>query len=72
MILGKAIDDLGGLGDTPPVASFGFTTTGLVAHFTDTSKDSDGKIASRAWRLRRWLGVVRGQSEPPLCGGRSP
>jgi xanthomonalisin len=33
------------------VASFGFTTTGLVAHFTDTSRDSDGTIASHVWRF---------------------
>ncbi|HTA64903.1 MAG TPA: protease pro-enzyme activation domain-containing protein [Xanthomonadaceae bacterium] len=51
MIAGTVIDDLGGLGHTPPAASFGFTTTGLAAHFSDTSTDSDGTIASHLWRF---------------------
>jgi PKD repeat protein len=34
-----------------PVANFAFTTSGLVASFTDTSTDSDGTIASRAWNF---------------------
>ncbi|WP_225412281.1 M14 family zinc carboxypeptidase [Stigmatella hybrida] len=32
-----------------PTAQFNFTTDGLTASFTDTSTDSDGTIASRAW-----------------------
>jgi PKD repeat protein len=40
--------------DTPPsnaapVASFTTSTSNLTANFTDTSIDSDGSIASRAW-----------------------
>ncbi|MBA8888706.1 hypothetical protein FHW12_002942, partial [Dokdonella fugitiva] len=35
--------------NTPPVANFGVTTSGLTANFTDSSTDSDGTIASRAW-----------------------
>ncbi|MEO5559713.1 MAG: PKD domain-containing protein [Dokdonella sp.] len=33
----------------PPVANFGSSTSGLTANFTDSSTDSDGSIASRAW-----------------------
>ena len=36
-------------GNAPPVANFGYVTSGLTATFTDTSTDSDGTIASRAW-----------------------
>ncbi|MBA8887488.1 PKD repeat protein [Dokdonella fugitiva] len=39
----------GGGGNVPPVANFGVTTSGLTANFTDSSTDSDGTIASRAW-----------------------
>ena len=35
--------------NVPPVANFGVTTSGLTASFTDSSTDSDGTIASRAW-----------------------
>lgn len=35
--------------NTPPVASFTFSTSGLTASFTDSSTDSDGTIASRSW-----------------------
>jgi serine protease len=34
-----------------PTANFTFTTSGLTANFTDTSTDSDGTIASRAWNF---------------------
>ena len=37
--------------NTPPVANFSFATNGLVAHFTDTSSDADGTIASRSWNF---------------------
>jgi len=37
--------------NTPPVANFSFTTSGLVATFTDSSTDSDGTIASRSWNF---------------------
>lgn len=36
-------------GNAPPVASFTVSTADLTATFTDTSTDSDGTIASRAW-----------------------
>jgi PKD repeat protein len=41
----------GGGGDTnsPPTASFTKSCTDLNCNFTDTSTDSDGSIASRAW-----------------------
>lgn len=38
-----------GGGNTPPVANFTFTSSGLTASFTDSSTDSDGTIASRSW-----------------------
>ncbi len=41
----------GGGGNVAPVANFGVTTSGLTANFTDTSTDSDGSIASRAWNF---------------------
>ena len=37
--------------NTPPTANFSFTTSALVANFTDTSTDSDGTIASRSWNF---------------------
>ncbi len=37
--------------NTPPVANFTFTSSGLTANFTDTSTDSDGTIASRSWNF---------------------
>lgn len=36
-------------GNTPPVANFSVSTSGLTASFTDSSTDSNGTIASRAW-----------------------
>jgi len=38
-----------GGGNAPPTANFSFTTSALVASFTDSSTDSDGTIASRSW-----------------------
>lgn len=35
--------------NAPPSASFTYTCSGLTCGFTDTSTDSDGTIASRAW-----------------------
>jgi carboxypeptidase T len=40
-----------GGGNQPPVANFGVVTNGLAATFTDSSTDSDGSIASRAWNF---------------------
>ncbi|MFY0573827.1 PKD domain-containing protein [Cystobacter fuscus] len=36
-------------GNTPPVANFGVSVSGLTATFSDSSSDSDGSIASRGW-----------------------
>ena len=36
-------------GNTPPVANFDFTISGLMASFTDSSTDANGTIAARAW-----------------------
>ena len=41
----------GGGGNVAPVANFSYTTSGLVANFTDSSTDSDGSIASRSWNF---------------------
>lgn len=38
-------------GNTPPVANFGVTVSGLTAIFSDASSDSDGSIASRSWNF---------------------
>ncbi len=35
--------------NTPPVANFSDTISGLTVNFTDSSTDSDGSIASRSW-----------------------
>ncbi|MFP2958403.1 discoidin domain-containing protein [Myxococcus sp. 1LA] len=36
-------------GNTPPVANFNVTVSGLTATFSDASTDADGTIASRSW-----------------------
>ena len=41
----------GGGTNVPPVAGFSSATSGLTATFTDSSTDSDGSIASRAWNF---------------------
>nr|WP_243746064.1 PKD domain-containing protein [Tahibacter aquaticus] len=41
----------GGGSNVPPVANFASSTSGLTASFTDSSTDSDGTIASRAWNF---------------------
>ena len=38
-------------GNVAPVANFGETISGLTVNFTDSSTDSDGTIASRAWNF---------------------
>ena len=43
------VDHSGGGGNVAPVANFSYVTNGLTATFTDSSSDSDGTIASRAW-----------------------
>jgi PKD repeat protein len=40
-----------GTANTPPVANFSFTTSGLTATFTDSSTDANGTIASRSWNF---------------------
>lgn len=40
-----------GGGNTPPIASFSFSTSGLTANFTDSSTDANGTIASRSWNF---------------------
>jgi PKD repeat protein len=37
--------------NTPPVANFSFTSSGLTANFTDGSTDGDGTIATRSWNF---------------------
>jgi xanthomonalisin len=53
MIIANVASDLGGGGggNTPPVANFTDTVSGLTVNFTDTSTDSDGSIASRSWNF---------------------
>jgi PKD repeat protein len=41
----------GGGQNQPPTANFTYTTSGLIASFTDTSTDSDGNIASWNWNF---------------------
>jgi hypothetical protein len=38
-------------GNTPPVAGFSVSTSGLTANFSDSSSDSDGSIVSRSWNF---------------------
>ena len=38
-------------GNSPPVANFGVTVSGLTATFSDSSSDADGSIASRSWNF---------------------
>ncbi len=48
----KVVDAVnGGGGNTAPVASFTFSTSGLTASFTDGSTDPGGSIASRSWNF---------------------
>ncbi|TDR48586.1 serine protease [Tahibacter aquaticus] len=41
----------GGGGNVAPTANFSASPSGLTVSFTDTSTDSDGTIASRAWNF---------------------
>ncbi|HZY32775.1 MAG TPA: protease pro-enzyme activation domain-containing protein [Rhodanobacter sp.] len=47
--LSQVAADIGGGGNVPPVANFSDSISGLTVNFTDSSTDSDGTIASRAW-----------------------
>jgi PKD repeat protein len=40
-----------GSSNTPPVANFTSSVSGLTVNFTDTSTDANGTIASRAWNF---------------------
>jgi len=51
VILSRAIQHIGGPANAAPVANFSYTTLGLAANFTDSSTDSDGTIASHAWKF---------------------
>jgi xanthomonalisin len=53
LIIANVANDLGGGGggNTPPVAGFGDSISGLTVSFTDSSSDSDGSIASRSWNF---------------------
>ncbi|KQZ68125.1 xanthorhodopsin [Rhodanobacter sp. Root561] len=53
LIISAAANGIGGGGSSnvPPVANFGDVTNGLIVNFTDSSTDSDGSIASRAWNF---------------------
>jgi xanthomonalisin len=54
LIISKLLTDIGGGGggtNTPPVANFSDTVSGLAVAFTDSSTDSDGSIASRSWNF---------------------
>ncbi|HVJ62144.1 MAG TPA: hypothetical protein VM555_05465, partial [Tahibacter sp.] len=69
-LIGLPATALGASGTTPPpanvppVAGFTVGSNGLGATFTDTSTDSDGSIASRAWNFgdgqRDGVGAGRG------------
>ena len=48
---GRSVWELVPAANTSPVANFTFTTSNLVATFTDASSDSDGTVASRSWNF---------------------
>ncbi|ALN64425.1 leupeptin-inactivating enzyme 1 [Lysobacter antibioticus] len=45
------IDSSGTPTNTPPVANFSSSASGLTVSFTDSSSDSDGSIVSRSWNF---------------------
>ncbi|MGJ7902586.1 proprotein convertase P-domain-containing protein [Lysobacter sp. 1R34A] len=45
------LDSSGTPANTPPVANFSSSASGLTVSFTDSSSDSDGSIASRSWNF---------------------
>ena len=45
------IDSSGTPTNTPPVANFSSSASGLTVNFTDSSSDSDGSIVSRSWNF---------------------
>ncbi|MBS0462093.1 MAG: PKD domain-containing protein [Proteobacteria bacterium] len=49
VILNKAINDIGKVVGTPPVANFSYVTSGLTANFTDSSTDAGGTITNWFW-----------------------
>ena len=48
-VSGQNFTGTANVGNTAPTANFSFTTSGLVANFTDSSTDSDGTISSHSW-----------------------
>ncbi|MFP2896184.1 PKD domain-containing protein [Corallococcus sp. 4LFB] len=60
-------------GNTPPVANFGVTVSGLTATFSDASSDSDGTIASRGWSFGDGSGsTATNPSHVYASGGNYP
>jgi len=51
MIIANVIADSVGLGNQPPVANWGYSSTGLTANFTDASTDSDGTVVKYSWKF---------------------
>jgi len=51
MIIASVIADSVGLGNKPPVADFGYSSTGLTANFIDASTDSDGTVSKYFWQF---------------------
>ncbi|MEO7051510.1 MAG: pre-peptidase C-terminal domain-containing protein [Rhodanobacter sp.] len=55
LIISGAASDIGGgttpPANAPPVANFSDSISNLVVNFSDSSTDSDGSIASRAWNF---------------------
>ena len=51
MIIDSVIADGAGLGNKHPKANFAIALSALAAHFTDTSTDSDGTVASHSWNF---------------------
>ena len=47
----RAVVDAKGLGNKPPTANFGYTTSGLNVTFNDTSTDSDGTVTGWKWNF---------------------
>ncbi|QSX79267.1 M20/M25/M40 family metallo-hydrolase [Agrilutibacter solisilvae] len=49
--MGELAKTAGGDANSPPVANFSSSVSGLTVAFTDTSTDTDGTIASRSWNF---------------------
>ena len=51
MVISRVITDSNGLGNKPPVANWGYSTSGLTANFTDASTDSDDAVVRYSWQF---------------------